>query len=481
MIKVIRPSWNFEEPTSSLILFHRQGVDYHWMKKSGSCFSREELDNLKPDPGTSLIQVNALGDFEFYGANRNGDAFLEKSAVFTFENPAQGNPKKLLIKCGNCETHDTFVKFGKVYREHDHNCVTKSFGPVIKSAHNDRMKRVELIIQVPNDLFRDELHKIANNRADEVAWSMSCKVPYDICSYCGNKAPSIKDYCPHLKDQMLSLTKSGNVICAINEGMKFFDISQVRKPADRTALTMRKVAGVAIEPSGGELAYLLGLKTPNYLFRDHPKTAAHLDRINKLAAIEKQIPVEINDSQELLERPNLTDEQLEVLKKALPDDVIVALNKRHVVLSLKGFLRLLGGDLKIDDDTIEEAEGLLPEVFSNAEDNDLDEVIPSPLEDCDCNSPNLGMSGSFLSRILGDLEDNYGISTPSLKKRITIISVSKPKKATKLAKTKKSLVSSSLAKKLASEYAKYQLRFLDCINASDEVMRRLVLGNQFSS
>ena len=479
MIKVVRSSWNFDEPVSSLLPLHSRGIDTNWMKKSGSCFTRDELDSLKPEPGSSLIHLNALGDFEIYGANRNGDAFLEKAGFITIENPLPNEPNRIFIKAGNIESHNTFVKFGRVYREHDHDCVTKSFGPVVKSAHNNAMKRVELIIQVPNDLFASELNKIASGRANEVAWSMSCKVPYDICSYCGNKAPSVKDYCVHAKEQMLNITKKGNVICVVNDGMKFFDISHVRKPADRTALTMRKVAGLVMEPSGAELAQLLGLKTPSYLFKDNPKTATHLDRVSKLAAIEKQIPMETSDFQDVLSRPDLSDEELDIFKQALPDDVVLALNKRHVVLSLKGFLRLIAGDINIDDDVISQAEELIPTVFSDSEDSDLDDVIPSSDEDCDCNS--YGLGGSIFSRLLGNLEDNYGISTPTLRKRITIISVEKPKKVIKLAKTKKSKVSSSLAKKLANEYAKYQLRFLDCTNATDEVMRRLILGNQFLS
>lgn len=55
------------------------------------------------------------------------------------------------------------------------------------------------------------------------------------CSVCGNKAKSRREYCKHLKDDMLSVRPDGHVIHARNPKGKFFDISFVGTPADGTS------------------------------------------------------------------------------------------------------------------------------------------------------------------------------------------------------------------------------------------------------
>jgi hypothetical protein len=71
---------------------------------------------------------------------------------------------------------------------------------------------------------------------------MGCKVKYDVCSLCGNKAPSRKQYCIHAKRNLGEYTKGGKKIFVWNPSPKFFDISMVRRPADKHGFMMKKVA-----------------------------------------------------------------------------------------------------------------------------------------------------------------------------------------------------------------------------------------------
>lgn len=72
----------------------------------------------------------------------------------------------------------------------------------------------------------------------------NCKVPYDVCSICGNKAPSRAQYCEHAKYHMGEFLKNGKRIFVWNPYPKFFDLSIVARPADRLGYMMKKVAYV---------------------------------------------------------------------------------------------------------------------------------------------------------------------------------------------------------------------------------------------
>ena len=70
----------------------------------------------------------------------------------------------------------------------------------------------------------------------DLSFSMSCRVPNDRCSICGNKAKTLPQYCDHLKHNMGKwIEKSAGYAYAYNDEPVFFDISRVANPADRIA------------------------------------------------------------------------------------------------------------------------------------------------------------------------------------------------------------------------------------------------------
>lgn len=70
----------------------------------------------------------------------------------------------------------------------------------------------------------------------------NCKIPYDVCTICGNKAPTRKEYCDHLKYEMGRIYPDGKQAAALNPSPRFFDSSWVIRPADRTGHMLKKVA-----------------------------------------------------------------------------------------------------------------------------------------------------------------------------------------------------------------------------------------------
>ena len=114
-----------------------------------------------------------------HNSNRNGDIFCKQATTIEVPEPEKGKSKFLKVEKGNVETHKTFETHGKVYRHHKNSDPKKSHGDVVKSAHNNEMNRVELIIKVPDATWGDELQKLASGV--DVPFSMSCRIPHDSC------------------------------------------------------------------------------------------------------------------------------------------------------------------------------------------------------------------------------------------------------------------------------------------------------------
>lgn len=198
------------------------------------------INSAKPLPGKTQILLTALGAQEFWGVNANGDAFPE--TALAHEGPDYG--------------YKTFELYAKAYKHHVNKDPTAAYGEVPLSVYNPVFHRVELIVSLDNERAPDIVQRI--EQGDYPDWSMGARVPFDICSICGNKAPSRAYYCEHLKYYMGRIhPESGKMAYAINTMPKFFDISQVLIGADRIAKTLMKVAshgGRSVLPSSAYLA-----------------------------------------------------------------------------------------------------------------------------------------------------------------------------------------------------------------------------------
>ena len=186
------------------------------------------INSAKPIRGKTQILLTALGAHEYWGVNANGDAFPEEALAH--EGPDYG--------------YKTFELHAKAYKHHVNKDPTAAYGDVPLAVYNPVFHRVELIVSLDNERAPDIVKRI--EQGDYPDWSMGCKVPFDICSICGNKAPSRAYYCEHLKYYIGRIhPETGKMAYAINTRPKFFDISQVLIGADRIAKTLMKVASTA--------------------------------------------------------------------------------------------------------------------------------------------------------------------------------------------------------------------------------------------
>lgn len=293
MIKIIQPnSQDFSEPVAALIKISSRGLlgadKDAFVKRAGVDFA-ERLSRIKFAADEIPVHMIAIGATEDYGPNRNADGFTRDCCR---------------------RHHHTFEKFARFYRDHLNKNPAKSYGVVKLAAYNEPMHRIELICALNaskeaaernGGLLADkEMEKLA--RGDDIGVSMACKIPFDVCSGCGNKARTRAEYCDSienggmckaggLKHNLGRVLADGHILHADNPDPTFFDISHVFRPADRIAYisgTLQKAASAGIL-SGAELAEQLGVTAPLNFDREiaaSVRLQSQLESLEKLAAAE---------------------------------------------------------------------------------------------------------------------------------------------------------------------------------------------------
>lgn len=302
MTKVVSAGdYDFSEQIISLVKIARAGFmgsDKKAFEKRAGSELLASLNEVKAmlKRGEELAHLYAFGSTEKFGPNRNGDGFREQICR---------------------EYHDTFPKHARWYRDHKNRDERKSYGRVLKSAFNEPMGRVELMVALYGTKEAADRHQayVADLEMDDLAKgndipvSMACSVSRDFCSYCKNAAPRAADYCRGtdeggrckaggLKNRMGALVEvDGDLhhLHADNPDPRFFDISRVFRPADRIAYvtgSLQKAAGYHGVVKSADLARILGVTVPARVLvspSTPPKVARAIKLAYQLADIESDI------------------------------------------------------------------------------------------------------------------------------------------------------------------------------------------------
>lgn len=293
MIKFIDAgAQDFDVPAASLIKLSSRGLlglDRTQFEKRASAQLTHEIEKLARQLADDepLIHLIAIGATEDYGANRNADGF--RRAV--------------------CQQyHPSFVKYAKFYRDHQNKKPERSYGQVKYSMWNDPMKRIELLVTLNGSpeaarrnggLFADrEMQKLAAGK--EIPVSMACRVPFDVCSWCGNQSRTRDDYCTSIEKggsceagglkenlgALVEMTKNGSTsvhqLHADNTLPTFFDISHVFRPADRIAYVSGLLKAASAPCGGAALAEAMGITAPYEVLVDS-RQPPRVQRLLKLA------------------------------------------------------------------------------------------------------------------------------------------------------------------------------------------------------
>jgi hypothetical protein len=297
MLKAVCPdAWDFDQARVQLVKVSSRGVingDRRDLIKSAGVQFADTVRRVKLARDESAAHLIAMGAHEYFGPNRNGDGFREEPLLTYYAN---------------------FVKRAKPYRDHNNRPPSPFFGRVIDSVYNRPMHRVDLLVGYNGG--KDSIEKNGGLLADlevndlesgrEFPVSMACSIPYDVCSGCGNKARTRADYCTEatckyggLRDHIGTVYGDGHHLHADNPvGLDFFDISRVKRGADRTAWSLGKVASGGLITSL-DLAESHGLSLPYWLQFDpltpsrvveHAKCAEYLAGVDGLAAASRLDP-----------------------------------------------------------------------------------------------------------------------------------------------------------------------------------------------
>jgi hypothetical protein len=281
---------------------------------------RNYIDTLKQSPDKVYILVNAMGAGEYYGSNVNGDYFEETE----------------LTKTSSAAGYKTFLASG-VYRHHRNKDPEKSMGKVKVAAYNDRMRRVELVVEIDREKAASLGHSDLVRQLDDggnPAVSMGCKVKHDVCSICSHESKTRRDYCKHASAMMNQVLDDGRKVYVTNPNPRFFDISFVVVGADKTSYAMKKVAyaQTALSVDAAQEAGLADPDVGEFLKAGKSKLSDILKRIP--AAAEKIDPATTNE-------PDIPEHVLDGLAKKPLEDVSSSLSSMGVILKPHEYQRIV--------------------------------------------------------------------------------------------------------------------------------------------
>lgn len=482
MLKLIPPnSYQFGELPVQRVKFSSRGLIGQdlddLIKRAGHEFVRE-LDQVQLHPGEVPVHFIALGATEGFGVNRNFDGFGATT----------------------CERdHGTFAKYGRVFRNHKNKDRTRSYGRIIKSAYNQRMKRIELLaglnateqVAERNGGRLADQEMAALEKEGTFPSSMASKIPYDVCLACGQKARTRDDYCTEddcayggCRYNMGKVADDGTILARDNPFNCWFDISHVPRGADRTSFALGILTKAAEYANGGAyLAEQLGLSVPAYLLisgQTDEKIAVQAQLLAQLAQAERQLETEPQHKlgytfADGIRAPvghcptiHNSPTKLASLLRALVDE--------RSLLSPRDFLGLMLGEKYAADDAILPMTAQLPGVFSRLTNTD---DLETQLRD---NPYRPATTLPSLSDRLwaGKLASDYSLAEPYVTDRIhaaILRNCPLPVARTKTATMIKSAAEQDGAEQLARHYALYQLAFLDAVRdrAPQDVPRTITL------
>jgi len=210
---------------------------------------------LEPEPDKTYVHILALGAGDYYGANLNNDYFPWAGLSHDLSTIPHKFP----------HGYKTFLN-AHSFAHHVNKDPAKSYGDVILSTLNHKMKRVELVVAIDHARCEKNggaktLQKIHEGKYPST--SMGCRVPFDRCSICNTHAKTRAQYCDHMKLTPGKILEDGRKVFVYNDYPRFFDISFVFIGADRTSFVLEKIAnrqGIFVPSQYSEIEKVAGAR-----------------------------------------------------------------------------------------------------------------------------------------------------------------------------------------------------------------------------
>lgn len=167
--------------------------------------------NFEYDPDFLYIMVRIVSSGQYYGSNNNADYFPTEEIENGYQTFAEAN----------------------LFQEHRNKDVANAIGKIISFEWNPVMKTVEVLKAIDSKRAPAIVRGYKKGYMTDV--SMGCRVPYTVCSVCGNKASKRTEFCDHVKYYRNKYLPNGEKVFEINYKPRFHDSSVVLKGAERSA------------------------------------------------------------------------------------------------------------------------------------------------------------------------------------------------------------------------------------------------------
>ena len=428
------------------------------LTKRASC---KEMMRVKKTPNQEDLHIIAVGAYEGTGFNRNGDAFKEKDCR---------------------KNYNYFTRSNRaVHRHHKNKPTDPKYGNIKAAAYNEAMKRIELIVGLDKDKCSDILHE--QETTGNTNWSMASKQAYDICSWCGHKAKDDKHRCEHIPKNIGEINKKGEMCGMENPDPQWFEISHVKRPADRIGMSLGKIASIGgiVRPiSQSDYLNLYGdLYIPDDILLSK-KASDKRELLHKLSALEKHVdaisrtkPTNSKDSyikehaHKISQTPSIDNDSMDSLRKMEPSMVLKTLADHGIIFSPEDFSRYLF-DNRLPKANIEGMKSHLPHAFQNFE-NDGDVTNNEKYE-----PDYLGKVNPDLKNLTSKLHEGHSLHEGPAVRRVMMAPNHHPQHH--------EVTKEAADQELAKQYISYKVAALNYIDEQgeldDELMLNAVLQNR---
>ena len=304
----------------------------------------------------------------------------------------------------------------------------------------------------------------------------------DICSRCGHHAKTDKDRCKHIPDNIGEIDDTGEMCGMLNPDPHWFEISNVRRPADRIGMSLGKMASALATPM--TTADYLSLYGDLYIPDDLLLSKKAEDKralLTKFSELEKHVeaisngkPITCKDKfikehgPKLKHTPKIDDISMDSLRSMEPSLVLKTLADNGIVFSPEDFSSYLFGK-RVKADRIEGMKSHLPHAFQNA-DKDGGSIVNNERFD----PSSIGHIPEELKKLVSGLTEGHSLKDGPATRRIMMICISGSPMHEE--PTKK-----AADKFLAEQYLSYKLAqaqyMQDNGKLTDDIMLNMVLQN----
>jgi hypothetical protein len=298
--------------------------------------------------------------------------------------------------------------------------------------------------------------------------SHNSKQAYDLCSWCNHRARTDKDRCEHIPAKLGELREDGEMCGMINPNPRWFEISYVRRPADRIGMSLKLASDRRIRPLT-ERDYLNlypGFTPPSDALL---KVSVHAESkrrlLAKLSEMEKHVDAQadgrtglslfLRRKARLRESPRMSDGELDDLRRHPPRKTLRGLADRSILLRPEEFLRYLFGD-RATGGLLDGLLSAVSGVFSRMRDRGCDEEVNDETFDPEPG----GDLPDQLRKLLDRLTDGHSLSAGPASRRVIHISLTITPKDDGRPLRKLSSSVTPADDRLARAYATYKLAAL---------------------